>query len=203
MNLQIRLAKSEDIEKIIELQSSSIRLMSLDYNPRQIESLVRSQASARLMPDEIVFLACYENEIVGLACLIVDYSLLSGLYVHPNFIRQGIGTQLLDILEKTAIEKECKAIYIISSLTAANFYQAKGYQVIRQSGFFSEPNTWIPCINLEKRLLSVTEIQGLKQQINYFHYWIKPFFGFIRLITLCLIGLLLPLIISLLVSLFL
>ncbi len=203
MNLQIQLAKSEDIEKILELQSSSLKLMSPDYTPRQIESLVRTQASGRLMLDEIVFLAYYNNEIVGFACLTVNCSQLSGLYIHPDFIRRGIGTQLLKFLEKTAVEKECKTISIISSLTAANFYQARGYQVIRQSGFFSEPNTWIPCIILEKRLLPVSKKQIFKQQANNFYYWLQSvwWLRFIRLIILCLIGFLLPLIISLLVSL--
>lgn len=199
MNLQISLAKSEDIEKILELQSSSIKLMSPDYNPRQIESLVKGQASVRLMSDEIVFLASYNNEIVGFACLTIDDSQLSGLYIHPNFIRRGIGTQLLETLEQTAREKECEAIFIMSSLTAANFYQAKGYQVIRQSGFFSEPNIWIPCINLEKRLIIGTKFS--KIHLDYFHNYPKHFWGFIRLIVICLIGLLLPLIISLIVSL--
>ena len=112
MNLQFRLANSEDIEKILKLQSSSIKLMSPDYTPRQIESLVRSQTSARLRYNEIVFLASYKDELVGFACLINNSFQfggfqIGGLYVHPNFIRQGIGTQLLEVIERTAIEKGC------------------------------------------------------------------------------------------------
>jgi putative acetyltransferase len=191
MNLQFRLAKSEDIEKVLELQSSSIRLMSPDYNPRQIESLVKSQTSARFHHNEILFLASYKDELVGFACLINNSFQIGGLYVHPNFLRQGIGTQLLEVIEKTAIEKGCQAISVLSSLTAINFYKARGYQGIRQSGFFSEQDVWIPCLLLNKSLIPVTKPENFRQRINFFYFRLKPFFPTIRLMILCVIGTLL------------
>lgn len=173
MNLEIRRAESEDIDKVLELQSSSIRLMSRDYSPIQIEALVKSQASARLAYDEIVFLAFYQDELVGFGCFITKTSYLSGLYVHPKFVRQGIGTQLLEVIERTVLEKGCKFIFIESSLTAVKFYQKKGYQVIRKSGFFSDSSTWIPCINLRKPLLPVAETEPLNKLMNCFNFWLS------------------------------
>lgn len=41
MNFKIRLSKPEDSEKIIELQTSSLRELSSSYNLNQVESLVR------------------------------------------------------------------------------------------------------------------------------------------------------------------
>ncbi len=202
MNFQIRLAQSEDLERIIELQSRSIRLMSADYNPRQIEALVRSQASARLSYDEISFLAFYNDELVGFACLIDNSFQVGGVYVHPNFTRQGIGTQLLEVIEKTASQKGCKVIQVMSSLTAVNFYQARGYQVIRQSGFFSEFSTWIPCIILKKYLVPLTKGENSRQRINYFYSWLKLLMPTIKLIIFFLIGTLLASIILRLIELF-
>ena len=201
MNLQFRLAKSEDIKKLLELQSSSIRLMSADYTPRQIESLVRSQTLARYGSHEIVFLASYKDELVGFACLINNYFQIGGLYVHPNFIRQGIGTQLLEFIEKTAIDKGCKVISVMSSLTAINFYKARGYQEIRQSGFVSELNVWIPCLILKKTLIPVTKTEDFRQRITFFYSRLKPFFPTLRLMILCMIGTLLARLISLLINL--
>jgi putative acetyltransferase len=215
MNLQFRLAKSEDIEKVLELQSSSIQLMSADYNPRQIETLVRSQTSARLYTNEKVFLASYKDELVGFACLI-DNSfefggfLIGGVYVHPNFLRQGIGTQLLEVIEKTAIEKGCKVLPVMSSLTASNFYKARGYQVIRQSDRYFEVGVRISCLILKKSLIPkksvilkkssipVTKPENFRQRINFFYSRLKPFFPAISLMILCMIGILLVQLISLL-----
>lgn len=198
MNLQIRLAKSFDIERIIELQSNSIRSLSTNYEPREIESLVISQARARLTYDEIVFLAFYQDEIVGFACLVVNLSLLSGLYVHPNFIRQGIGTHLLDFINKTAIERGCKVIDVYSSVTAVNFYQARGFQVIRSSGFFTEDNIWILCMYMNKKLVLNSNLEQIFNPIIGFISRLKPKpISDIQLIILFLISCLFPLIISL------
>jgi putative acetyltransferase len=180
--------------------------MSPDYNPRQIESLVKSQTLARLRYDEIVFLASYKDELVGFACLINNFFQfggfqISGVYVHPSFLRQGIGTQLLEVIEKTAIEKGCQVISVLSSLTAINFYKARGYQVIRQSGFFSELNVWIPCLILKKSLIPVIKPGNFRQRINFFYFRLKPFFPTIKLMILCIIGTLLARLISLLINL--
>jgi putative acetyltransferase len=198
MNLQIRLAKSFDIERLIELQSNSIRSLSTDYELREIESLVISQARARLTYNEIVFLAFYKDELVGFACLIVNSSRLSGLYVHPNFIRQGIGTHLLDFINKTAREKGCKVIDVYSSVTAVNFYQSRGFQVIRSSGFFTEDNIWIPCTYMKKNLVLHSNLAQINHPIIGFISRIKPKpISDIQLIILFLISSLLPLIIIL------
>lgn len=199
MNLQIRLAKSFDIERIIELQSNSIRSLSTDYEPSEIESLVISQARARLTYDEIVVLAFDKDELVGFACLVVNYSLISGLYVHPNFIRQGIGTHLLDFINNTALEKGCELIDVYSSVTAVNFYQARGFKVISFSGFFTEDNIWIPCTYMTKNLFISSNLEKINYPIIEVISQLKPKrISDSQLIISFLISSLFPLIISLL-----
>ncbi|MCU0542568.1 MAG: hypothetical protein MUE44_10290 [Oscillatoriaceae cyanobacterium Prado104] len=57
----------EDTDKIIEIQTISLRTLSASYNSTQIESLVRSQASYRFLRDEIIVVAEHQNEIDGAA----------------------------------------------------------------------------------------------------------------------------------------
>ncbi|NES23229.1 MAG: GNAT family N-acetyltransferase [Symploca sp. SIO3E6] len=170
MNFQIRSSTPKDFKKIIELQTHSLRNLSPNYNSTQIESLVRSQASARSAEDEISFVAEYEHEILGFASFLKQKSQISGIYVHPSFIRQGIGTKLLELVEKIAIDGGDKAIYVTSSLSTVTFYQANGYQLIRQSGFYSEEKIWIPCINLEKQLINIPDTQKLFQCLYYYFF---------------------------------
>lgn len=49
----------------------------------------------------------------------------------------------------------------MSSLDRVNFYRTGGYQVICESGFYSEETVWIPCISLQKQLISFTEAERL------------------------------------------
>jgi len=154
MNLQLHLANSFDKEKLVELQSKSLRLLFANYKPKAVESLIIGQAKARLKyKHEIVVVALDKDELVGFACLDVHLSLITALYVHPDFIRQGIGTHLLNFINKTAQESGCKFIKVWSSLTAASFYNTRGFKVIGNRGFFTANNIWIPCVYLKKKLV--------------------------------------------------
>jgi ribosomal protein S18 acetylase RimI-like enzyme len=165
MDFQIRQLQPEDSETILELQASSLRTLTSGYNSQQIESLVRSQASARLAKDEIGIVAEYQDEIIGFASILIYQSRISGVYVHPNFMRQGIGTKLLAAVEEIAVNQMHKVMHVTASLPAVNFYQARGYQLINKSGFYSENTSWIPCINLQKRLVSNDKTQNLYESI--------------------------------------
>jgi putative acetyltransferase len=160
MEIQIRLCTSEDLPEIFELQAQSLQTLISHYHQRQIESLIRSQKAARLTDDEILFVADYQGELVGFAALQMNSPGIGGLFVHPDYMRQGIGTKLITTLENTALEKRYKKLNVFSSLAAVDFYQAKGYKIFYKSGFFSEGSIWIPCFFLEKRLLNDTESES-------------------------------------------
>lgn len=171
MNLQIRLSKPGDLNNILKLQSESLKALSPCYSLSQVESLIKSQAFARDCLDEIVFVAEQNSKIVGFSCLMLKDSRIGGIFVHPNYIRQGIGTDLLNAIEILAIQNKCKVIDVMSSLAAVKFYQANGYQIIRESGFFSDGLVWIPCVNLSKQLMEQTELEQLC-------LWLKRIFFF-------------------------
>lgn len=103
MDIEIRLAKVEDRAEILQLQSSSLRVLSSkDYGPEQIESLVKSQAAARFN-SEVVFVAIFTNKIVGFASLLVYNSQIGAVFVNPDFSRQGIGSRLIEVVENASI----------------------------------------------------------------------------------------------------
>ncbi|WGV25602.1 GNAT family N-acetyltransferase [Halotia branconii] len=161
MDVQIRLSKAEDLENILKLQAESLRALSPNYNFNQIESLIRNQRLARLQINESIIVAKYNNQIVGFASLLNQQPRIGGIYVHPNFVRQGIGTQMLGAIEEIARQNKYKVIEVISSLSSVNFYQKSGYQIIRESDFYCENNVWITCVNLEKQLMNLTEIEQM------------------------------------------
>ncbi len=57
MDVQIRLSKAEDLEKILKLQADSLRALSPNYNFNQIESLIKNQRVARLQINESIIVA--------------------------------------------------------------------------------------------------------------------------------------------------
>ncbi|MFB2976486.1 GNAT family N-acetyltransferase [Microseira sp. BLCC-F43] len=203
MDFQIRLSKPEDSKKIIELQTSSLRTLSASYNSTQIESLVRSQASVRFAQEEIEVVAEHKNDIVGFASLLVQSSQIAGVYVDPDFVRQGIGTQLLETVEQIAIDKGNKVTHVISALDTVNFYQSVGYKINRESGFYSEGKFWIPCIILEKELIKTPRIKKIYVHVVSWLFRLRAIFSFILVLVMAtLVFALLPLTISWIISLF-
>jgi len=175
MTVHIRQSQPEDLDCILQLQADSLRLLSNNYNSSQVESLIKSQKSARLSFDETTFVAEIDSRIIGFSCLIDARNTIGGVYVHPDFTRRGIGTKLLNVIEEVAIERKCRVIHVTSSLSSVDFYKANGYQVIRNSGFFSDLTTWIGCINLEKQVGDMTEFEGC------FYWFIDNFLPFLKL----------------------
>jgi len=159
MDIQIRLARPEDLDRVIELQTQALEILSsAHYNAQQIQALVTGQAAWRGR-DETLFLAESAGELVGFSGLSTQRPQITAVYTHPQFARQGVGSQLLQALEAAAIEKRYLSVWVISSLTAVAFYQDRGYKLLRENGFRAEGGEWIACFVLEKQLLSVSNTE--------------------------------------------
>ena len=130
MEILLRLATAQDIAALIELQTRSMsKLLTPYYTAPQITAIVRSQITAR-STEEICLIAELTGKIVGFAALLPTQGQISAVFVHPDFARQGVGTKLLVALEKYALSAKCRALSVMSSLTAVAFYQAQGYQIL-------------------------------------------------------------------------
>ncbi|HLO86912.1 MAG TPA: GNAT family N-acetyltransferase [Nostocaceae cyanobacterium] len=172
MDIQIHQLESKNLDEILELQAKSLKTTSSHYNQRQIESLIQSQKAARLAFNETLFVADYQGKLVGFAALQSNKPEIGGLFVHPDYMRQGIGTKLIETIENQALAEKYTKLYVLSSLAAVDFYQTRSYKMICKSGFISEWDTWIPCLLLEKSLLTNTEIENTIYQITGLIGWI-------------------------------
>lgn len=159
LSLSIRPLVQDDLERILEIQSIALRTSSPSYSPIQIESLVRSQASARLDPHEKGFVAEHNNEIIGFVSFLTKRPKIAGIYIHPDFMRKGIGKQLLSVVERFVIDAGYEYIYVTSSMVAVEFYKNSGYHSVIKSGFYSEGKVWVACEVLEKQLVCLTKAE--------------------------------------------
>jgi ribosomal protein S18 acetylase RimI-like enzyme len=183
--LKIRPCTSDDLDPILEVQASALRTSSKSYSSLQIESLVRSQGLARLDPNEIGLVAEHEHKVIGFVVLIFPSFLtqnpkISGIYIHPNFMRQGIGRQLLESVERLVIEKGYDSIDVTSSLVAVSFYEQSGYHFVRESGFYSEAKIWVPCQEFKKQLIFLTATERWQRRATLSVSMLESFFLSIR-----------------------
>ena len=57
---------------------------------------------------------------------------LDRLYVHPDYLRKGIASKLVEDLEAYAKKHDCHVINVTSSITSKPFFESKGYTVIEE-----------------------------------------------------------------------
>lgn len=154
----IRQAHSDDIIQLLRIQTDSLRTLCIyDYSSLEIEIIIERNLrhfSLGGYRGEFILVAEVDDVIVGWAALLANR--ISGIYVHPQFVRQGIGSQLLQALETKAINSNFRSLIVAASFTARPFYQSQGYHIIGRSLLLAKWNFPIPYLHMEKSLLSNT-----------------------------------------------
>ena len=143
MNISIRRATLEDVEDMANIFVSCVRTLNAkDYTSEQIEIMVTfCDAQSYLEEIEIggsVFVAEAKSikNIVGFASLAKNRGHIDDLFVAPNYTCRGIGTLLLETIEKVAIAKQKSQLSVMASLTARSFYLSRGFKYVKDSQIF-------------------------------------------------------------------
>jgi len=160
--MEIRKASIADKENISRLHIASIRkLCAKHYTNEQLNAwtsiLIPSVYDQALR--EKVFLVAYDSQqgLQGIGILEVDNAELSAIYIHPNAVGKGIGSKLLNELEKIARKSNIFKIIVHSTLNAKGFYIAHGY-IEKELTFHDLPNgSKLECIRMFKILPKDTE----------------------------------------------
>lgn len=91
------------------------------------------------------------GELLGFASLASDNTEIDMLYVHPYAVRQGVGSALIDALERLARARGAKRLTVDASDTAQEFFERLGYQMVRRNTFPID-DVWVSNTTLEKAL---------------------------------------------------
>lgn len=129
--MDIRPLKEEDDFK--ELIRDSIP--SIDNSSYNVEDLQHLREVIPEMNEEFFqedrfsyFVAVEDEEIIGLAGFNTKSGTLSGIFVKPERKGSGIGSKLLEKIEKVAKENGIGSLEVPSSLDAVEFYRKNGYK---------------------------------------------------------------------------
>jgi putative acetyltransferase len=138
MAIAIRLARDEDCAAIARLRRHTIRhVNSRDYSDEVVRSWVPrvTAASLRASSDRCKrWIALDRGKIVGF-CEHTFEGELSRIYVHKDCLGKGLGSRLLRLAEASLEELGCERIWLDATVTAKDFYLAKGYEVVRKASY--------------------------------------------------------------------
>jgi GNAT superfamily N-acetyltransferase len=177
MNLTLRQAVPADIPTLRTLIDASVRgLQAADYSPAQIESALRTVygVDSQLIVDGTYFVVESESAIVGCGGWSKRKTLFGGdrwtgredslleprrdaakiraFFVHPDWVRRGIGTMILDACEKAAVAAGFVRFEMGATLTGVPLYRARGYVALEEIDVPLQDGESFQVIRMEKRI---------------------------------------------------
>ncbi len=147
-----------DIAGLRELFAQSIDVLAADdYDEAQrlawISRAEDGQAFAQRLMTATTLVVEREGELLGFASL-KDNSQIDMLYVHPYAAGEGVGTTLVDALERIAAGRGTETMSVDASETAIAFFEALKYQPLRRNSVPIE-DQWLTNTTMTKALKAI------------------------------------------------
>jgi GNAT superfamily N-acetyltransferase len=180
VDFSLRKAVPADVPVLETLIEASVRgLQAQDYSPSQIESALASVygVDSQLIADGTYFVV-QANSVGGVivACggwskrktlyggdvwkaredslldPLTDAAKIRAFFVHPDWVRRGIGTLLLDACEQAAMAEGFRRFEMGATLSGVSLYRARGYVSLENLGVPLANGESLPIVRMEKRL---------------------------------------------------
>jgi putative acetyltransferase len=160
MNIIVRNLRPEETRTFLEVHHAAVRgIAAADYQSDVIEAWaplpITDKAVERVLsnPDrEIRLAAVWEGEIVGIGAVIPRICESRACYVAPKAARNGVGTALINAIERIAREHRTDCLELDSSLTAEPFYLRLGYRNLKRSTHTLRSGCVMACVKMRKNL---------------------------------------------------
>ena len=158
MTVTVREMRREDGRSFIEVRNAAVRGIAVkDYPLEVIENWAGPPVTEAMLerlvvnPDnEIRLVAEIEGEIVGMGALVIATNELRACYVLPNAVRKGVGSAIIDEIERIAMKNGLTFLQMDSSLTAEPFYKALGYEVLEYREHVLHSGHRMASVNMRK-----------------------------------------------------
>jgi putative acetyltransferase len=120
-----------DTPALRELFAQSVdELCQEDYDEDQriawISRVEDAGAFAKQLGGMVTLVVMIDGDYAGFASL-KDNAILEMLYVSPHYAGEGVGTSLVETMERLAKARGAKDLTVNSSETAVMFFEARGY----------------------------------------------------------------------------
>ncbi len=155
-----------DAPMLAEIFRASVEgLTGEDYGPAQQEAWAaaaddEATFTARL-GKQLTLIATLEGSPVAFASL-RDNKTIDMLYVHSAIAGQGIGTMLVDAMEKLAAARGTAELTVDASDSAREFFLKRGYEAY-QRNTVTVGNEWLANTTMKKKLAAKGPATGTAQ----------------------------------------
>jgi len=177
MNLTLRQAVPADVPALRVLIDTSVRgLQGADYTPAQIEGALETVygVDSQLIADGTYFVVEASDVIVGCGGWSKHKTLFGGdrwtaredslldpqrdaakiraFFVHPEWVRRGIGSMILEACEKAVTAAGFTRLEMGATLTGVALYRARGYVALETLDVPLQNGESIKVVRMERRM---------------------------------------------------
>jgi len=161
-NLALRPMLPTEAPLLAEIFRASIEeLAGDDYSKAQQDAWASAaddeEAFAARLGKQLTVLGTIEGSPVGFASL-KGTGDLDMLYVHPAAVGQGVGTMLVDALEKLAASRGASKLTAEVSDNAQEFFKKRGF-VAQRRNTVPRGDEWLANTTMEKKLTAKDKTQ--------------------------------------------
>ncbi|MDE5896411.1 MAG: GNAT family N-acetyltransferase, partial [Clostridia bacterium] len=132
--LIIKKARLDQTDEIHEIVSKTIKeIYSKYYSDEVVDYFLELHNRDNILND----ISKNNTYVIGCGAAVlgtgtINRNAVSKVYIAPNNQHEGVGTKLMDYLEREII-KNYSHVIIAASLPAAEFYRKRGYEFLRQA----------------------------------------------------------------------
>ena len=134
--MEFREYKDTDLHAVLDLFYVTVHEVNKnDYTEDQLEAIAPKEANEyhweKSLEKNHTIVVEEDDKLIAFGN-IGKTGYLDRLYVHPDYLRKGIASKLVEELEKYAKKHGSHVINVTSSITSKAFFESKGYAVIEE-----------------------------------------------------------------------
>ncbi|WP_181350314.1 GNAT family N-acetyltransferase [Thalassobacillus sp. CUG 92003] len=134
--MYIRKFRSQDLQNILALfQGTVLKVNRKDYTSKQVETWASSAHAVEewepRLNQQLTWVAEQDSFLIGFGSMTKDGH-LDLLFTQKDFQNQGVASTLLQHMEEEASEYGITMISTEASITAKDFFAARGYEEIEK-----------------------------------------------------------------------
>ena len=136
MLIAIKQATQSDLDTIIQLFSDTIGVVNAkDYSAEQIRvwkgGASKKEKWLKKISEQYFLIAEIDNMLAGFGSITHD-GYLDFMYVSKDHQGRGVASEIYNSLEKFVVKKRIDKIVSDVSITAKQFFEKKGFEVIQE-----------------------------------------------------------------------
>lgn len=134
--MEFREYKNTDLHAVMDLFYVTVHEVNKnDYSEEQLDAIAPKDANEyhweKSLKKNHTIVVEEDDKLIAFGN-IGKTGYLDRLYVHPDYLRKGIASKLVEELEEYAKKHGSHVINVTSSITSKAFFESKGYAVIEE-----------------------------------------------------------------------